>query len=403
MRIDRAVLACCWLTTTTAWAGPGPLAWVAGPMEVRVAFPAAQGPDMATGLVGREIPFAATNASASRLGALKIAGARLEDAGRTLVLATDPHPRDAAYELPIDDPSRPGRRLGYTLAGVEATWEPAAGEGWSSWLPGFDLPPKGELSAVSAGHARRLADLAKPGKLTMRGLVSAGNGKVSMAFAGGSGPFVVSFAGESATSAAVGGAHSAKLDIEADGEPVELVVTLTCRDAPATLRGPDSRPTLGWAPAPLTTTAVPAAPPFALKGGDATRGEAVFRSEVAKCATCHQVGGIGGLVGPSLDAQAGKDLAAIYQSIAEPSAAIHPDYVPYTVALKGGKVAVGVVRAEGSDKLRVADINAQATIFDKSDVEELRPSATSIMPVGLAGAIGEAGMRDLLAYLSRRP
>lgn len=93
----------------------------------------------------------------------------------------------------------------------------------------------------------------------------------------------------------------------------------------------------------------------------------------------------------------------VYRDIAEPSAVIHPDYVPYTVALKDGQVLAGTVRAEGADALRVTNTDARTTTVNKSDVEELRPSATSIMPVGLTGAIGEAKMRDLMAFLMSPP
>jgi hypothetical protein len=33
----------------------------------------------------------------------------------------------------------------------------------------------------------------------------------------------------------------------------------------------------------------------------------------------------------------------------------------------------------------------------------LKPSATSIMPVGLLGAVGEEGVRDLIAFLTTQP
>ena len=130
--------------------------------------------------------------------------------------------------------------------------------------------------------------------------------------------------------------------------------------------------------------------PFSLAGGDAQRGEAIFNSAEAKCASCHKIRGKGGDTGPALDELAERDPASIYRDIAEPSTVIDPDYVPYAVALKDGRVAAGVVRAEGADAIRVYDVNGQSTVFPRSQVEELRPSSTSIMPVGLAGALGEA-------------
>jgi len=133
------------------------------------------------------------------------------------------------------------------------------------------------------------------------------------------------------------------------------------------------------------------------------RGEIIFKGDQAKCANCHKVRGQGGAVGPDLSDLFKRDPASVFRDIAEPSATIHPEYISYTVALKDGRVAVGVVRAEGADAIRVSDTEAKTTAVPRSQIDELRPSATSIMPVGLVGAIGEAGMRDLMAYLTTPP
>ena len=56
---------------------------------------------------------------AATLGRLRIAAARLEDEGRTLVLATDPHPREATYllNLPaVHGPDQPAPRRDVSLA-----------------------------------------------------------------------------------------------------------------------------------------------------------------------------------------------------------------------------------------------------------------------------------------------
>jgi putative heme-binding domain-containing protein len=73
--------------------------------------------------------------------------------------------------------------------------------------------------------------------------------------------------------------------------------------------------------------------------------------------------------------------------------------VPYTVSARDGRVVAGLVRAEGPDAIRVTDINAMTTTLRRDEIDQIRPSSTSIMPVGLAAAIGPDGLRDLMAYL----
>ena len=52
------------------------------------------------------------------------------------------------------------------------------------------------------------------------------------------------------------------------------------------------------------------------------------------------------------------------------------------------------------DGIKVVDTEAKATELKKSEIEEMRPSSSSIMPVGLTGVVGEEGVRDLIAYLT---
>ena len=61
---------------------------------------------------------------------------------------------------------------------------------------------------------------------------------------------------------------------------------------------------------------------------------------------------------------------------------------------------MGVVRAEGPQGVRVTDTNAKPTMIDRGKIAQIRPSGTSIMPVGLAGMLGDAAVRDVIAYLT---
>ncbi|WP_435021680.1 c-type cytochrome [Tundrisphaera sp. TA3] len=413
----------------------GPQAWAAGPMETRIAFPEAVDPSVASGVVGTKIGFedpAAQGRPGGNRGTLRVAAARLEDGGRTLVLATDPHPREATYRLSLPGVKAAGKpgegervEVAYDLSGVEATWHlgaappPGAGGGpppaWSGWLPTFDMAEAYDTTRASAGHERLWAKIGgDAGRLTLRAFVNLPMGQGSLTF-DASAPFRATLSGEEVRSFATPeNAHRAALRFEGAGEAVELQVDLAtgCSPSPrlriatqaagqdALTPLPRSSLVMPWAP-PTPTVASPAeVPATLLTGGDPARGEAIFRGETAKCATCHAMRGQGPAIGPDLAGLAGADRSWVYQNIAEPSASIHPDYASYTVAFKDGRVVMGVVRAEGADSLRVSDIDAKSATFPTAEVEELRPSPSSIMPVGLLGAIGTEATRDLLAYLT---
>lgn len=405
-------------------------AWPAGPMEVRVAFDAPVDPEVAARAVGRSARFEPKGAAGVGTGAgrpggdggsIRVAAARLVDGGRTLALVTDPHPQEATYRLPLlalKAPGAPGdgrsEVVAYALAGVEATWTPEGDDAtpaWAGWWPGLDPAQVRAALTGSSEHEKLWPLLQRPGKLALRSFVALPAGPVAATVASNA-DFEATLGSETARSAAD---HRASIRAEATAEPTEVGVTLTTApgrepslgwsyaagDPPSALRTPPpSAFGLPWGPPPLPAPAPPTIPPGLAEGGDPARGAVVFASEAAKCSSCHRVRGQGGQVGPDLSDLSRASRAWVYQNIVEPSASIHPDYVAYTVALKDGRVSMGVVRAEGADALRVADIDAKFTTFPRAEVEEIRPSTSSIMPVGLLGAIGDDQARDLLAFLT---
>jgi putative heme-binding domain-containing protein len=409
-------------------------AWAAGPFEARVAFDRALSPAVATSTVGRTIAFDETRPTArskparsaaeaaDTRGTLRVAAARLVDGGRTLVLTTDPHPRAGTYTLelpdvrpagrPADAPTRP-LTVVYDLTGVEAVWDSGAEDAspeWTGWWPGFDPSGVREQAGDVPAIARGLDLSRRDGRLTLTALVVLPRGPVTLrvtsnekvdATLGGEGPAAPDVSGGPVV-----------FQTESTGEPTLLTVALRSGPNPAvrvTVQVGDDpkgeRPLerdsllVSWAP-PAPAPPAPLENVPDLGGGDPRKGAVVFASAEAKCANCHKVRGQGGDVGPDLSDLAGRDRLRVYRDIAEPSVRIHPDYVPYTVALKDGRVLVGTVRAEGADRVKVTDTEAKSTVVARSEIEEFRPSGTSIMPVGLAGAIGEPNLRDLIAFLT---
>ncbi len=379
-------------------------AWPAGLMEVRVAFDAPADPTLAKAVLSSRIKFgqADPKAQATTEGALNIAAARLDEGGRTLVLVTDPHPRESTYRLRL--PTDPVREVTYTLGGVEATWSKGGDSEptWTGWLPGYDLAAARAMLAKSATHEKLWILLDSPGKLTLKSFASLPQGQGSLDLAGKG----LAEASYGSSNAEIADNRKGTLAYESTGEAQELVVTLaTGPDCSlnVSLKGkPLSQASLSlpWAPPPVNGPAFTDPPAGVLTGGDWAKGQAVFKGQQAKCASCHKFRGEGGTIGPDLTGLVGRDRAWVYRNVAEPSAAIHPDYVSWTVALKDGRVAMGVVRAKGSEKIVVSDTDAKVSEFSRDEIEEIRPSGSSIMPVGLLGAIGEAGVKDLLNYLT---
>lgn len=421
------------------------VAWPSAPMETRIAFDRPIDSRRAASFIGTAIQFDPHQRSLVRWrsqgsppiappsGTLTVAAAQLDATGRTLTLTTDPHPREAVYLLDakVSATPRPGGEArsapsgnppslrtttAYDLTGVSVSWtadQDGVAPAWVGWWPELDPQTSRRMTLNSLEHDRGFSCLNQPGRLTLECLVVLPKGKVVLSLESGS-PLEVTLNGEAP---GVQGKSRTEFVVESTGEANFLTMTVpTTATVPFTslharYRG-EQDPTeqallrdrllVPWAPltpASAETSLSLASPPFPLSGGDRLRGEKLFHGDRAKCSGCHKVDGKGGSVGPDLSGVADRRIEELFRDIAEPSATIHPNFNAYTVALKDGRVIVGVVRAVGPDKIRVTDSDAKAAEILRSEVEELRPSGTSIMPVGLVGAIGEQETRDILAYL----
>lgn len=399
------------------------VAWPAGPLDVRIAFDRPIEPASITDIAGRFITF---GTHPSHQGRLRIVAARLEDNGRTLDLSTDPHPWDTVYSCPLDGlrgarSNKPAAttHIDYNLSGAEVVHESEDGEALESlWWPHVDPAVVARIASGSVAHERSLARLRQPGRVAIRALIATPEGSATCRL-DTTQPLKIEEAtldGEPAT--LDDPPRHATLVHEGTGDPAELWIVLKSEAsapmAPLTLRPTWASDTdltprfldvsqlrVLWAPARPPAAGEPPAPPASLSRGNAERGEAVFFSEESKCATCHSFRGRGGHVGPDLTNISERGAAAIYRDIAEPSAIINSDYVPYTVVVKDGRVLAGIVRLDSDGTLRVIDTDAKETDIPRADLEELRPSATSIMPVGLSGALGGQELADLIAFLTQ--
>jgi len=403
--------------------------WPASLMQVRIASDKPFDPKRVSSLVGKEIRFQtglrnlaptereAVQPEADRSGLLNVTAATLDALGRTLTLTTDPHPTESVYQLGSGQLLGREGPLRYDLSGVSVGWTPegATEQAWSGWLPNFDPSAFEGLARVSPDHEAGLRNILNGGQVSLESLVRLPQGK-SILNIECSEPLEATLDGEPPASSKP---TSARFEIDSEGgvrdlylviqaKPAKKVFNLTVkvREERAVADQPLARAALilPWVP-PSTPegSATRQPPPFALAAGDPQRGRVAFQGERAKCSTCHRVDGIGGEVGPDLSQLQDRSLETLYQDISEPSASIHPDFTSFTVALKDGRVMAGVVRAKGAKELRLVDSDAKVSEFPRSEVEDLRPTGTSMMPVGLAGSLGEEEIRDLLAFLRSAP
>jgi len=141
-----------------------------------------------------------------------------------------------------------------------------------------------------------------------------------------------------------------------------------------------------------------------LKGRNFAQGQKMFSA--ARCVICHRFGGEGGATGPDLTQTAGrfglKDLA---EAILEPSKQVSDQYRASVVATKEGQVHTGRIIAESDKSLTLLldpEDSTKVVEVAKGEIEDQKPSPTSIMPDRLMDSLNPNEVLDLLAFLLSR-
>jgi putative membrane-bound dehydrogenase-like protein len=131
--------------------------------------------------------------------------------------------------------------------------------------------------------------------------------------------------------------------------------------------------------------------------GDRAKGKAVF---ARVCAACHILEGVGAAVGPDLSALANKSPRYLLGEILDPNRNLDSRFVEYQAQLKDGRTVTGVLAAETATGVTLRGQQGKEETVLRSDLEQLRGTARSLMPEGLEKDVSKPDMADLLAYLT---
>jgi putative heme-binding domain-containing protein len=159
---------------------------------------------------------------------------------------------------------------------------------------------------------------------------------------------------------------------------------------------PDDKPggrKLGSSPRPQVILALQ---------GNAASGEKLFWSEAVNCGKCHRVGQRGTPVGPELSTigklRSREDLL---MSLLTPSRRIEPTFATYLARTTDGRSLAGVLVKRDENFVMLRDAQGKEISFTTEELEEMRPSHTSLMPDGQLASLTAQEAADLLEYLSQ--
>jgi putative heme-binding domain-containing protein len=188
------------------------------------------------------------------------------------------------------------------------------------------------------------------------------------------------------------------LSLATGPRPPSLSVTWSTTDDPRPRALPLRRILMPWV-TPTELSDGPPAPAAEIAGGDWEAGRRLFFGPKLNCAGCHAIRGEGGKVGPELTNLIHRDYASVLKDIRQPSAAINPDFLSYTVGLEDGRVLTGVLSGSTPDRVTVVGPDARAVTVPRGQASEIVPSKTSVMPEKLLDGLTDPEVRDLMTFL----
>ncbi|MDF1861864.1 MAG: DUF1080 domain-containing protein [Verrucomicrobiales bacterium] len=134
--------------------------------------------------------------------------------------------------------------------------------------------------------------------------------------------------------------------------------------------------------------------------GDPEKGKLVFQK--GACITCHEVGGVGVDVGPSLNDVKMKPPEALLTDILDPNRAVEERWVSQALSKKDGSSLSGLLHGEDAAAITLRVPGGVSMTVPRSEVESVQSTGMSLMPVGLEAAITKEEMVDLIAFLKLR-
>jgi putative heme-binding domain-containing protein len=130
--------------------------------------------------------------------------------------------------------------------------------------------------------------------------------------------------------------------------------------------------------------------------GDPVRGTEVFRKT---CASCHQLAGIGNVVGPDLASLGDKSPESLLIAILDPNRAVEARYVNYMAVTKSGLTLTGVLSSETGNSITLVGPDAKKQVILRSDLEDLISTNKSVMPEGLEKDLTRQNLADVIAFV----
>ncbi len=133
-----------------------------------------------------------------------------------------------------------------------------------------------------------------------------------------------------------------------------------------------------------------------LDRGDPHAGEPLF---LKHCSTCHKAGERGSAVGADLAGMRGRTAEALLTDILDPSRAVAPEFLNYTVVTRDKKILTGILASQTPTTVTLRAAEGKTDSVLRRDIGELRSTNQSLMPEGLEKELDPEALGNVIAFI----
>jgi putative heme-binding domain-containing protein len=158
-----------------------------------------------------------------------------------------------------------------------------------------------------------------------------------------------------------------------------------------------SRPRTEWRFDDLASSIAQLAP-----GRSFSNGKQLF--QIAACASCHKINGVGKDFGPDLaKLEPRQSPVDLLRNIIDPTSKISDKYNAYVFELENGQVTTGLIVEETPQVLKIVEnplAGTEPRTVKKSEIASRQKSSVSFMPKGLLDKLTREEILDLVTYIT---
>lgn len=133
-----------------------------------------------------------------------------------------------------------------------------------------------------------------------------------------------------------------------------------------------------------------------VRKGDPGHGRQIFAKN---CTQCHRIGDLGVNVAPDISDSRVKQPVQILTDVLDPNRAIDSNYFNYLVVDREGTVHSGIIATETSTSVTLRQPEDKRLTLPRENIEQIKNTGQSLMPVGLEKTISIDEMSDLISFI----